>query len=243
MNTLEKYDPKRVVAGLAGGDKNIKAAAAQNPSTALAVIASVHNQGGINLPVLARALDNTLGLIADPAAARELLDAHLTSELQAEMIAVRGDLPSVMVLIVDPEVVVAALELDTAGVEEDPSTTVSIALLILAWALNAKDREDWHELLQQEIGGATLRDLLIAAVYMDVREKIEEITPDMWVDVGLDSIDATDRLQELLNEDSLPNFSNLDVASARKRLRELRLTFEQETSSEAIVALVDKIDI
>lgn len=243
QNPLQRIDPKRVVAGLVADDPAIKGAASESPSTALAVIAQVHTQGGANLPVLARALDQALGLIPDPSEARRLLDQHVTHEVQAEMAAVHGDLPSVLVHVADPTVVVGALELDASKVETDPSGITSVALLIRAWAQNARARDDWSELLEQEIAGTSLYDLLIAAVYTDAGEDPEAVTPDMWVEAGLDPNDASERLEELLNQDELPRFSALDIAKARTRLRKLRQTFEQESAPAAVRKLVEDIDI
>ncbi|TAL51356.1 hypothetical protein EPN81_00155 [Patescibacteria group bacterium] len=242
-NALEKYDPLRVVAGLAGGNEDVKSAAAENPGTAVAIIASVHTQGGASLPVLARALDNVLGLIQDRKA-RGLLDKHVTPEVQAEMVVVHGDLPSVIIQVADPEVIVAALESDAAQTQEvDRGHLVSVSFLIRAWARNAKDRNDWLALLEAEIGELILEDLLIAAVYFDAREDVDEISPDMWEEVGLDPMDAYERLDELLETDELPRFSELDVAVAGKRLRALRESFQQETSVEALRKLVEDIEI
>lgn len=241
QNPLQRMDPKRVIAGLVADDPVIKEAACVSPSTALALIAQVHNQGGANLPVLARALDQALGLIPDLSEARRLLDQHVTHEVQAEMAAVHGDLPSVLVHVADPTVVVGALELDAS--ETDPNGITSVALLIRAWAQNAKDRSDWSELLEQEIAGVVLRDLLIAAVYTDVGEDEEAITSDMWVEVGLDPNDASERLEELLKQDELPRFTELDIATARARLRELRERFQQESAPAAVRKLIEDIDI
>lgn len=243
QNPLQRIDPKRVVAGLVAGDPVIKGAASQSPSTVLAVIAQVHTEGGANLPVLARALDQALGLISDPSEARRLLDQHVTHEVQAEMAAVHGDLPSVLIHVADPTVVVAALELDASDVESDPSGVTSVALLIRAWAQNARERDDWSELLEQVIAGTSLYDLLIAAVYTDAGEDPEAVTPDMWVEAGLDPNDASERLEELLKQAELPRFSALDIAQARTRLRQLRQTFEQESAPAAVRKLVEDIDI
>lgn len=250
-NELERLDPSRVVAGLAGGDSSIKAAAAQNPSMALEVIATVYILGGASLPVLARALDNTLGLIADPVEACKLLDDHLTQEAQAEMVAIHGDRLSVVVQVADPAVIVAALEFDAApefdADGQKKRVLVSASLLVLAWAQNVSNRTDWEEILQQEIGETNLRDLLIAAVYASRLQGADEaglgISPDQWDDVGLEPTDASDRLQELIASDVLPRFSSLDEAAARKRLRDLRRAFEKDISHEVVVRLLKDIDI
>lgn len=244
MSTLQKYDPNRLVIGLASDDEQVKAAAAADPGTALSTISQVHGQGGKRLPVLARALDTVLGLIADPKEARQLLNDHLTPEAQAQMIAVHGDLPSVAVQLADPDVIVAALEIDTDMESLSLGSALRVSLLIRAWAQNAKDRPDWDELLCREIADSTLRDLLIAAVYDDADEVESAISADLWKEVGLDPIDSAERLAQLLEEDELPRFTDLDIAEARKRLRELRQTFEKVSDpKKAMDDLSKDVDI
>jgi hypothetical protein len=117
--------------------------------------------------------------------------------------------------------------------------------LVKAWALNLKDRPDWEEELDYKIGSSyTLRELLVVAIFYEHgSHDIADITPDVWVEVGLNPDEAQEFLTELIERDELPEFSELDIATARKQLRERTEAFLEETSDSAIAKIAEELDI
>lgn len=237
-NNLTKFEPKNIIIGLAYGDPAIVAAARENPRTALAVIGNSYSDGQTNLPVLARATDEALGMIANPVEARKVLNQNLLPDAQAEMTAAHSDRLSVILQIADPQVVIAALETDVGF---GRVSAAEVCFLLMAWATNLKVRPDWEDFLEMEIGNTSLRDLLIAGLFMEV-EDVDDISPDMWTGLGLDPDADRERLMFLLEEDELPNFGQLEVATAHARLRERAKQFEDATAGVSH-ADADDIDI
>jgi hypothetical protein len=228
-NELARFDghPSQLVRELLRGEESdraaARAAAASSPSTALAILNSGYVSEKIGLPALARATDEVLGLVSNPAQAREMLNQEFGRDAQADLARAHSDLSSVIVQIADPQVVIAALVGDSYAPKK-----VDVCWLLMAWAANLKDRKDWENLLEMEVAGRTLRDLLIAGVFHEANSDVEEITPDMWVKVGLE--EETERLLQMLEEETLPRFSSGEITHARIRLQEQRLAFEDALS-------------
>jgi hypothetical protein len=234
-NELVKHTSRMIVAalrGCGGEDKaavreEIKAAVRGNPGAALVAIGSMHGDKGSRLPALTQAVEKVLSTIEDREAARRLLDANITPQTQAEMTACMGDLGSDLQMVVGREVILAALEAD-AGFGE--AHVVDALFQLSAWARNIKSRPDWNEILEGQINGVSLRDLLISGVYGDANEDPDDISPDMWEQVGLDPDEGVERLNLLIEEDTLTTFGELEVAKAQKRLRDMRLAYEDATA-------------
>lgn len=192
-----------------------------NPVTALQAIAS----GAIAHP--ARALDNVIAAIGDDAKARELVNEHVTAADQASLLSDWGDRISALAQLASPEAIVEGIRKicqDWVGKDDDAETEIAIvSAVIRGLALQISDRKDWDEVLDQEIGGHTLRDYLIACIAADVEavpaddgidvefnpdaaEEAEAVArharrpADVWVNVGLDPDSAEERLLELGDE-------------------------------------------
>lgn len=231
--TLQRMNPRALIAGLLGGDSTIKSLVSHDPGTALALVADCEDRQ-LSIPMRAQAIDEVLGLISDPEKARRVLNDHVVPSSQAELVAAHGDLYSVILQVADQEVVLAALAQD-AGDDHQ----VGAALLIRAWAQNLKDREDYDELLQMEVGEYTLYNLLLAAIRSESRSP----TPDMWEGVGLDPFEAQQDFEELLASGRLPNINEIDVELARRNLRERGRVFESATSKKVVALLLDEVEI
>lgn len=241
---LQQLSDRKSIALLAGGDRTTRLSLRNDPLSLMESIASVHSRGDLPVPVLARALDETLSFISDAEEAREMLNDHFSPEVQAEFTASHSDLFSCVIQIADPEVVLSALEFDVGSMKYASTSgiTITVGLLLRAWAANLKERDDWDEILEMEIANTSLRRLLVASVHFDADESV---TDDVWVQVGLDPHQADEIFSEMLEEGTLPKYSDLDVAKAQRRLRELRQTFES-SSTEALAELeklVDELDI
>lgn len=242
--SVELVKPEIFLVQFLRGDQAITERIRQDPGMALAALESLHGEKRLSLSVQARVLDGILSLVSDPAQARELLSAHLTEQATAEMIAVMGDRPSVASQIVDIQTVLAALEMHASM--EDLTSGLEASLLVKALALNLKDRPDWEHELDISIGPATLRELLVAAIYDEYDHDSDDDsdrTPDVWVEVGLNPDESEELLRRLIEDNELPEFTELSRAAAYKRLRERTQAFVNETSSSAIGQIADELDI
>ena len=235
MNALERFNPEEVIRDLVLGTREIKFGTRGSPGTALAIVASRHSQSGKNLPVLAQALDAVLAQIPDPELARRLLEEHLLPEAQEEMIAIHSDRLSVVVQIASPNQVLAALARD---VRDGNSSLATAGLLLRQWAMNLCSRDDWDEILDMEFLDVPLRHLLLAMLFQQAGEDLEEITDDIWESIGLDADDSVELLRELLEDDALPTFSELEISQAQALVRMRRASFETATR-----VLVDEVEI
>ncbi|MBI2473671.1 hypothetical protein HYV70_03915 [Candidatus Uhrbacteria bacterium] len=239
--------PEVFLVSLLKNPDSVKRLVNQNPGVALAALREVSGSGSLSLSVQARALEEILVHISsNPERVRQLLNDHLTSETQAEMIAVMGDRPSVACQVVGFETLLAALEMD---VSKDFSSRLEPCLLLRAWAMNLKDRPEWEDELEMEIGGHSLKTWLVFAVFQESGCDLETLTPDMWFEVGLEPDEALEVLQRLeaAADDSVDLwshwFSELNVAQARQRLRERTQTFEEQTSPSTIRKIAQKMDV
>ncbi|HAU66371.1 MAG: hypothetical protein UT30_C0001G0045 [Candidatus Uhrbacteria bacterium GW2011_GWF2_39_13] len=223
------------------GDADVKDRVRNDPGMALTALGSLHGEKRLSVSVQARVLEEIVSLVSDPAQVRQLLSTHLTDEATAEMIAVMGDRPSVAAQIVDIQTVLAALEMDVGM--NDATSGLEASLLLRAWALNLKDRPDWEQELDLPLGSSTLRVLLVAAIFDEYGGEASDITPDVWLEVGLNPDEAQELLTRLIEQDELPEFSELSIAAARKQLRERTKAFMEETSDWAIGKIAEELDI
>jgi len=197
-------------------DEAAKAARASvDPSTALALLDQGRREGSLTITNQVLVIEAVLGRIADASKARQLLENTTSTEAQVEMVSTLGDLPSVLGELVDISVIQEALE------NEDEN-------YLLAWAERYKDRPDWEEILEMDVGDHSLRDLLIAQVAIEFgtpignsfnHEDFDDVDfypeGNRWVDVGLDPAEANERLLELLRLGSLPSVDRQAMADAK----------------------------
>ena len=229
----------------------------ENPAGALIQLSQVRTSGTLTLARQSVLLEEIVGQIVDPDDASDLISDHLDPVAAAELIAIRGDLPSVTSTVVDVEVIIAAI----VGEVANAPNVVSAALRLKAWADKLRERDDWHDLLNRTFGddGFTLGDYLIVAVYRDNVEPEERlhadddsddtdedydsgfdidynagyprVSPDVWVDVGLHPDSSEERLSEMLSSGNLPEFDEADVVAADDMLRAQRLAYEQASTT------------
>lgn len=224
-----------------------------NPSYALTLVDQGRTSGSLSLFVQSRMVEEILGEVSDLSVAREILEMNMSSEATAEILGVRADLPSVLAQLASPEVIIAALLEDVQSGhsprKKDETTLgfAEIALTLMAWAENLKERPDWEELLDHQVGSEgnyTLRNCLLAAVLYEAG-KMEDLTPGHFEDLGLDPDEALAQLVELVEVDGLPKLTDDDVAEAQKRLRAKRQEFEgaEADLATAADAAADDIEI
>jgi hypothetical protein len=199
----------------------------------------------LSLPAVARAFENTVTVLSEgpdgTTKARDHLAQHMTPELQSEIQERQGDRLTVGLQVVEPEVILAALALDTKDTSDKQSLTMA-GFYLLAWADSLREREDWQELLQMQVTkDYTLVQLIVAAA------GVSGGTDDLDY-LGIDLVDLN------IDLDEIPRFTELDVAMAKKHLRELRESYEAESSDasvqeqfqslqQAATELEDEVDI
>lgn len=245
----------------------IRALVLTNPITALERLRHP-GESGLTRMGEANVLDEVVGTFSDPAAARRVLDANLTRERQVELIATRGDLPSSAALVVDQNVVFEALlrelteeigeyrsALEDAIEDDIPVEPTRVeSFVIRAWALKYRDRDDWAELLLRSVGGLTVREHLVIAIWNDAgcpqvfdeppvshgeedeRHDDEEddgapharLTDDQFDAVGLDPEEARETLALLIAQGRATQLSRDEVDDAKLGIAERRR--ERETA-------------
>jgi len=266
---------------------SIRALVRTSPVSALELLrrpgeSSLTRMGEANL------LDEVVGRYEDPAVAREVIDNHLTRERQIELIAARGDLPSSAALVVDQDVVFEALLRELADdlgeehpnpVEADLENGVVTRheqvdpFVIRAWAVKYHERDDWEELLLRSVGGLTVCEHLLVAIWNDADcpqvfdeppvaghgegedddgdeedEDDASLTADIFSAVGLDPEEARETLTLLIEQGRAVHLSRAQIDEAKRGIAERRR--ERETaplSSDAArggsEATKDELDI
>lgn len=184
-----------------------------NPAGALAIIGDRKNNR-LSLWQNSLFMDEIVGQIEDPEVAQQLIADHISDGYTEELLAVRGDLPSSAATVVDPYRMVGAMMRDIGIGEVDIAAR---ALVFMAWSLKAKDRSDWGEILEMEIEGLTVMDLIL----LGLRVEYSDLTPDVFEDHGINALDGRERLRELRQERA--GLDELDVEQARTALGKLRM--------------------
>lgn len=215
---------------------------------ALALLQRPPAETGLTLRGAADVLDEVVGQFTDPREARDAMAQHLTSERRVELLAGRGDLPSSAALVADADDVFAAMLADL----EDDADEETNAFLLRAWMQEKlRDREDYADFLQREVGGRTIRDHLLALVYYEAKHVmhvqsnkendrpsarlvIKSVTDDVFDDLGIDVEEGRAALRELVRQ-GMPDLNAEAVGHAGKRLAERRRKF-REAPTTVVVA-------
>jgi hypothetical protein len=231
--------------------REIRAIVRANPETAMVAL---QNTGatGLSPKGEADALDFILGEVSDSGRARQMMGDHLTPERRVELLQGRGDLPATAAYLADPEDILMAL---LAEVYDDltwQSTTfseedfVSVMISLRAWAHKLKDREDWGDILELEIGEQfTVREFLLADLWIEQESpSVASLPADIFVELGLEPDDDRHHLQEMVDEDRVPEFRPGVIEEARKRLAEKRRAIkEMPTMAESARSKIGEDDL
>ncbi len=111
------------------------------------------------------------------------------------------------------------------GAEIDEKSYLLIALP--AWAIKLKDRDDFEEILDHQVGEFTIRQYLVMDVYFEAGQA-SLVTYDMFELVGLDPEEGIDELEALLaGPGDLPEFNPGQVEEAKIRLATRRREIEE----------------
>lgn len=216
--------PEAALARLASGTdrvdaKETRAMIRSNPAGALAVLGNKN----MSLWQSANLLDEIVGEVPNPAVAQQLIADHLSDGYTEELLAIRGDLPSSAAEVVEADRLIGAMLRDIGVGELDIPAR---ALVFMTWSLKAKDRPDWGEILEMEIGVYTVMDLILLAI----RSEFSELTADVFETHGIDCNDGRERLRELLEKRA--GLYELDVEHARKALGNLRKVASASTGGD-----------
>lgn len=200
---------------------------------ALALLQKPSTETGLTVKGAADVLDEVVGQFTDPREAREAMEQHLTPERRVELLAGRGDLPSSAALVADANDVFAAMLEDLADDDIGEDTNV---FLLRAWMQEKfRDRSDYADFLQREVGGRTIRDHLLALIYYEaeyvariqrgddvrtplVSRVVESVTDDVFDDIGMDAEEGRQALRTLAEERMLPRWDVAAAARAGERL-------------------------
>jgi len=161
----------------------------------------------------------------EPGKESEWLQEHLTPGRLRELMVARGDLPSVAMQI--------SSAADVLGAMRSAMTGTLIEAGILAWAHELKDRPDWDRMLEMKIKAHPLREYILAAIHLFHAE----ITPDVYVQVGLDPLEKDEFLEIMMNLPELGDFVLRD-----RHGRDRRNLFQTATSA-AVDKAADELDL
>lgn len=202
-----------------------------NPKNALQVITTADPSDQPDM------MEDAIQVIGDDAKAVELIDETLLPPEQAGILALWGDRASAFAQVATPEAISHAIHrLCEAGRTKDDTRDDEIAYaaaVIRGLALQIHDRADWDEVLDQEYGDFTLRELLVAAV----AEQVEEIDDDgsrpldAWMNVGLDPVEA-EEIRRGLPEDLFARLTAENLFRARQTMAERREAAGLPSSAE-----------
>ena len=189
----------------------------------------------------------------------------LSSERLAEIIAASGDRPSTAGERAPFQTVIAAMLNDVGETRTGDRTLVSDALFtLLTWAEKLKDREDYEEILDFNVGDIPIRDWLYLSVLLDqIHEGDEEyeriafgenrgpMDPDEFLEdpmefhyrleaIGLvHDTDTTERVRALIAAHDMPTLDDLERARrelTQKREEEQATLFDQSRASAGSTA-------
>lgn len=225
---------------LRGGEEaqEVRLAIRANPSSALQIL--TNDNSTLTQKGRADVLDEILPEFS-VAEARELLSEHFLPEQLAEVIAGRGDLPSSSILIVPMNDAIAAMLHDVQSYSQEENTdgdnliNEGAFILLRAWAYNLQDRNDWDQILKTQVipkttmgkGPFSLSDVLMLITLRQYpRTDIREIPGDIFEEMGINPLDAYERLQELKDEAGIPKLSTALLEKARMRLHKRKMKLE-----------------
>lgn len=189
--------------------------------TALTHVAS--SSTALSIGQRAKALDNIIGIIGDDSKAQVMIEEHVPEAVQVEILSKWGDRPSALAQVASPTVLANSFhELLSYDPTDGDGKSAAVAA-IRSLALSNHDRADWDEVLDQLVDEYTIRDLLIAAVSIEVDPTNDDgLRPlDAWVNVGLDPDESEVRLREL-DEDLLDGLTESSLLRARLNMSKTR---------------------
>jgi hypothetical protein len=194
------------------------------PERALALL-QFSDELGLTLQGASNVLDEVVGVIPDPAEAHRLMMSHLTDDRLLELLLGRGDLPSTAATLVDKETIVRVIAADIDGAEGEAEKM----LRVFVWAEKLKDRDDWEEILEERIGGETIRWLLIMFIWNragcpnegagdegaeDGELPGDEIGFGEFADVGLNPLEARQALVAYLADNEAVRLDQAELVEA-----------------------------
>lgn len=124
----------------------------------------------------------------------------------------------------------------------DPLTNARALLAARAWARKIRDREDYEAVLGLPlVGRRSLRSYVISAVWYEAGRPsdLDEVTGDLFTDVGIDPAAGRDELRRLLDGDESEDLVSIDdealheAAVALARTREVRELTPEAAQDEA----------
>lgn len=234
----------------------------RHPVTAIAALRAPSEELGLTERGAADALDEVIAEVDQLGRPRRetqrLLRQGLSRSRLRELIAARGDLPSVVSAVVDGRTIIEAIIADAGADGMEPAERYFI---VRTWAYRLSDRDDWPALLRRRIEvfeNRTLADIILACLYYEANQKRSDeddddahegvtIAPDTFTSIGIEPADGMERIHAMLVADVMPAFSTAEVVRARKRITERRQRHERAPQIRAVRAATesakDTIDI
>lgn len=200
------------------GDAHTFHAIMENQGAALAALQQDDAALGLSTRSAAKALEEILGTFTSPSEVRAMMDAYITPDRQAQLVAALGDLDSIAAITVGQTtlhlMLLHALANPTTiatpniGKQTDPRERIDHSasrqnIQLYRIAMVIKHNPCYEQLLNVDLDGLSFRDrLLVAAWVLAGRLKfVDDITPDFFDNVGLDrDIDGGSRLQIFLDD-------------------------------------------
>jgi hypothetical protein len=178
------------------------------------------------------------------------MEDHLTPDVRAELMAERGDLPSVAAYVASAKDVIAAIMADFLDPEAEPGS-VDVAVTLRSWAMKLKDRSDWKQILDAKIFGShTIRWFLLMDLWNEagrprvlnqrepeadetledfVRDSFDQdLSTGSFEDVGLDWERDLDRLRQLVQVNDVAFFDSMMLKQAAMKRTRRKLRTERE---------------
>lgn len=230
-------DAAKVLSKALDKDSTAIAALGSAPAYALALIAN-HTDMGLTLRGAADCLDLVVEQV-EVGEVRALLEGNLTDDQRAELLGGRSDLFSSAVHLASIPDVIRAIGFDIGETfsETDP-TGEGASLAVRAWAYKLKDREDFNEILNAEIGGRSVREHLLTNIYFEhiygqpVTDELDEVddpngepdsisvtvhdlSPSIFDDLGLDPDEDREVLLQLIEDNEFEDFDFEELQAAR----------------------------
>jgi len=231
----------------------IKRAVRAQPQTALAILANDVSTG-LSPIGKAKALDAVIGLVGDDERSTVMVRDQFTPSTLIEIMRASGDLPSAVALIADQRVVFEAMIKDAFAGSELPKDRIDLgeySFILLSWARNLKDRKDWEEMLDLEVGesGRTLREFVVSSIHFIHRpfrkEDLEEEEKEAGFEGEVDdedgsrfSLDAIETFAQYgIEVDSFEEMRDYCTIVVRGELEEARRHYTQRQATLKTSAL------
>lgn len=218
IRRLESVDAGSVFREVLRGDAHACRAVKQNPGIALTALQRGDDELGLSLHSAAKILEEILDGCICSSEAREMIDAYLTSDRQAQLLGALDDLESttanvvgintlhLMLLYALNDSVTSTKPHRTA--KDDPCEHIDHSaarrnLRLYRIAMAIKDNPCYRQLLDVDLDGLSFRErLLVAAwVFADQPKFVDHMTPDFFDNIGLDrDMDGGVTLQIFLDD-------------------------------------------